>query len=94
MDVILASLDDLVGDQLQAVSYKWLARNFDVPYDAAKRILFQFMSKNGQVRAPGSLACTTPIALLLHRSSFKIFFPSRGPAEAASDLPGERLDQG
>lgn len=49
-DAVLFSLDDLVGDQLQPVSYKWLARHFNVPYDTSKRILFQYLSKNREVR--------------------------------------------
>lgn len=31
------------------VTYKWLGRRFNVPYDTAKRILFQFLTKHGQV---------------------------------------------
>lgn len=33
----------------QVVTYKWLGRRFNVPYDTAKRILFQFLTKHGQV---------------------------------------------
>lgn len=46
---ILESLTDLVGDQLKTVSYKWLSREFHIPYDTSKRILFEFMSKQSQV---------------------------------------------
>jgi len=34
----------------QVVTYKWLGRRFNVPYDTAKRILFQFLTKHGRVR--------------------------------------------
>jgi DNA polymerase delta subunit 3 len=45
---ILSDLEDIVSDQLQVVTYKWLGRRFNVPYDTAKRILFQFLTKHGQ----------------------------------------------
>ena len=51
-DSILTSLIDLVGDQFKVVTYKWLARHHNIPYDTAKRILFEFMTQNGQVRRP------------------------------------------
>ena len=36
----------------QVVTYKWLARHFSVPFDTSKRILFEFLTRNSQVRPP------------------------------------------
>ena len=46
---IYAALSDLISDQLQAVTFKWVARHFNIPYDTSKRVLFEFLSKRGQV---------------------------------------------
>jgi hypothetical protein len=55
---ISKELDQLVGDQLSVVTYKLLARQFNIPYDTAKRILFQYITKRGQVRAVSCVAST------------------------------------
>ncbi|XP_076896415.1 uncharacterized protein LOC143549401 [Bidens hawaiensis] len=44
---ILEEIQALVSDNLQVVSYKWLSRNFSVPSDTAKRLLQEFVEKNG-----------------------------------------------
>jgi DNA polymerase delta subunit 3 len=49
VDAILAEVGSLVEEQLQVVTYKWLARHFGIPYDTAKRVLFQFITKRGNV---------------------------------------------
>ena len=46
---IVNSLEDHVSDQLNAVTFKWVARHFNIPYDTSKRILFEFLSKKGPV---------------------------------------------
>lgn len=48
LDDVLMDLEDLVGDQLQVVTYKWLARHHAIPYDVAKRVLYQFFTKQPQ----------------------------------------------
>jgi hypothetical protein len=47
---VTAALTDLVGSDLQAITFKWVARHFNIPYDTSKRVLFEFLSKQGQVR--------------------------------------------
>ncbi|KAJ9562794.1 hypothetical protein OSB04_007954 [Centaurea solstitialis] len=44
---ILDEIQALVSDKLQVVSYKWLSRNFLVPSNTAKRLLQEFVEKNG-----------------------------------------------
>ncbi|KAJ0457962.1 putative DNA polymerase delta subunit 3 [Helianthus annuus] len=44
---IIDEIQALVSDKLQVVSYKWLSRNFLVPSDTAKRLLQEFVEKNG-----------------------------------------------
>jgi hypothetical protein len=46
-----AALHDLIGDELRVVTYRWLARRYNIPYDTAKRVLFDFLTRNGEVRA-------------------------------------------
>lgn len=47
---VTAALTDLVGSDLQAITFKWVARHFNIPYDTSKKVLFEFLSKQGQVR--------------------------------------------
>ncbi|KAI3769359.1 hypothetical protein L6452_00460 [Arctium lappa] len=44
---ILDEIQALVSDKLQVVSYKWLSRNFLVPSNTAKKLLQEFVEKNG-----------------------------------------------
>ncbi|KAF5730747.1 DNA polymerase delta subunit 3 [Tripterygium wilfordii] len=44
---ILEEIQTLVSDKLQVVSYKWLSRNYLVSSNAAKRLLQEFVEKNG-----------------------------------------------
>ncbi|KAI3509754.1 hypothetical protein L1887_25276 [Cichorium endivia] len=44
---ILEEIQALVSDKLQVVSYKWLSRNFLVPSNTAKKLLQEFVEKNG-----------------------------------------------
>ncbi|KAK9070579.1 hypothetical protein SSX86_010981 [Deinandra increscens subsp. villosa] len=44
---IFDEIQALVSDKLQVVSYKWLSRNFLVPSNTAKRLLQEFVEKNG-----------------------------------------------
>ncbi|KAI7730884.1 hypothetical protein M8C21_004414 [Ambrosia artemisiifolia] len=44
---IMDEIQALVSDNLQVVSYKWLSRNFLVSSDTAKRLLQEFVEKNG-----------------------------------------------
>ncbi|XP_071698220.1 uncharacterized protein [Rutidosis leptorrhynchoides] len=44
---ILDEIQALVSDKLQVVSYKWLSRNYLVPSNTAKRLLQEFVEKNG-----------------------------------------------
>lgn len=44
---ILDEIQSLISDKLQVVSYKWLSRNFLVPSNTAKRLLQEFVEKNG-----------------------------------------------
>lgn len=44
---ILDEIEALVSDKLQVVSYKWLSRNFLVTSNAAKRLLQEFVEKQG-----------------------------------------------
>ena len=41
--------DLLAGDQ-PLVTYKWIARHFNIPYDIAKQVLFHYVSTNLKVR--------------------------------------------
>jgi hypothetical protein len=70
----LAALSDLVGDELRVVTYKWLARRNNIPYDTAKRVLFEFLTRNGEVRAarlppPAAAAARTHPPPTLRRRS-------------------------
>lgn len=47
----------------QVVTYKWLGRKFGVPYDTAKRVLFDFLTRHPQVRP--AAAAATPLLRLL-----------------------------
>jgi hypothetical protein len=49
LSAVTAALADLVGSDLQAVTFKWVARHFNIPYDTSKKVLFDFLSKQGQV---------------------------------------------
>lgn len=49
----------------QVVTYKWLGRRFGVPYDTAKRILFEFLTRHPQV---GVLLCCGWVAVVGHSS--------------------------
>lgn len=43
------------------VTYKWLGRRYNVPYDTAKRILFEFVTRHPQVRQPcPTVGCRCP----------------------------------
>ncbi|PWA54859.1 DNA-directed DNA polymerase [Artemisia annua] len=54
---ILDEIQSLISDKLQVVSYKWLSRNFLVPSNTAKRLLQEFVEKNGsQVKVVYSLS--------------------------------------
>ncbi|KAK6134983.1 hypothetical protein DH2020_031267 [Rehmannia glutinosa] len=44
---ILDEVQSIVSDKLQVVSYKWLSRNFLVSSNVAKRLLQEFVEKNG-----------------------------------------------
>ncbi|CAH1449995.1 unnamed protein product [Lactuca virosa] len=44
---ILDEIQALVSDKLQVVSYKWLSRNFLVPSNTAKKLLQEFVEKQG-----------------------------------------------
>ena len=52
----------------QVVTYKWVARHFGVPYDTAKRILYQFVTQHpgGVVRATFLLGGWTREAVARH----------------------------
>jgi hypothetical protein len=41
-------------DAEQVVTYKWLARHHGIPYDTSKRILFEFLSRQGKARTHAS----------------------------------------
>ncbi|EFH64008.1 hypothetical protein ARALYDRAFT_477029 [Arabidopsis lyrata subsp. lyrata] len=45
---ILDEIESLVSDQLQVVSYKWLSRNFSLSSNTAKRLLKDFVEKQGK----------------------------------------------
>jgi len=49
--------DTTPGPAAQVVTYKWVGRNFNVPYDTAKRILFEFLTRHGQVGMGGLSVC-------------------------------------
>lgn len=52
LSAVTAALTDLVASDLQAITFKWVARHFNIPYDTSKKVLFEFLSKQGQkVRA-------------------------------------------
>lgn len=44
---ILEEIGALVSDRLQVVSYKWLGRNFLMSSNTAKKLLQEFVEKNG-----------------------------------------------
>ncbi|KAJ4796912.1 DNA polymerase delta subunit 3 [Rhynchospora pubera] len=44
---IFLQIRSLVSDQLQVISYKWLSRNFSISSNNAKRLLREFVEKNG-----------------------------------------------
>ncbi|CAL8470151.1 g9693 [Coccomyxa elongata] len=49
---IFNDIQELVGEQLKVVSFKWLARQFSVPANTAKKVLSEFLEKNqGKVSA-------------------------------------------
>ena len=50
LSAVTAELTDLVSSELQAITFKWVARHFNIPYDTSKKVLFEFLSKQGQVR--------------------------------------------
>jgi len=49
LSAVTTALTDLVGSDLQAITFKWVARRFNIPYDISKKVLFDFLSKQGQV---------------------------------------------
>lgn len=44
---LLSDLKAIVHDELKIVSYKWLARQYSVPSNFAKQILFKFVETEG-----------------------------------------------
>jgi hypothetical protein len=44
---LLSDLKAIVHDELKIVSYKWLARQYSVPSNFAKQILFKFVEGEG-----------------------------------------------
>ncbi|KAL6785398.1 hypothetical protein ACKKBG_A00085 [Auxenochlorella protothecoides x Auxenochlorella symbiontica] len=76
----LELLSETVGNKLQAVTYKWLAREAHIPYDTSKAILFDFMTKH---------ASTVHATFLLsgwRRSG-------EGARHVVSVIPAERLER-
>jgi len=43
---LLQDLHSLVTEELKVVSYKWLARQYAIPSNYAKQVLFQFAEQN------------------------------------------------
>lgn len=46
-DSLLADLASLVNEELKIVSYKWLARQYALPSNYAKQVLFKFAEQQG-----------------------------------------------
>jgi hypothetical protein len=46
-DSLLSDLKAIVHDELKIVSYKWLARQYSIPSNFAKQILFKFAEGEG-----------------------------------------------
>jgi hypothetical protein len=44
---LLIDLKAIVHDELKIVSYKWLARQYSIPSNFAKQILFKFVEAEG-----------------------------------------------
>lgn len=44
---LLTDLKSLVEEELKIVSYKWLARQYSIPSNYAKQILFKFTEAEG-----------------------------------------------
>lgn len=44
---LLQDLQSLVSEELKVVSYKWLARQYSVPANYAKQLLFKFAEQQG-----------------------------------------------
>ncbi|KAK3276456.1 hypothetical protein CYMTET_15473, partial [Cymbomonas tetramitiformis] len=44
----LERLDELVSEELKVISYKWASREFALPSNLAKQLLFQYASEKGK----------------------------------------------
>ena len=44
---LLQDLQSIVGEELKVVSYKWLARQYSLPSNYAKQLLFKFAEQQG-----------------------------------------------
>lgn len=49
---LLQDLGTIVGEELKVVSYKWLARQYSLPANYAKQLLFKFVEQQaGKAKA-------------------------------------------
>jgi len=44
---IFNEIEGRIKEDLQVISYKWLARQLSIPYSTAKKVLFQYLEKHG-----------------------------------------------
>ncbi|KDD72771.1 hypothetical protein H632_c2919p0, partial [Helicosporidium sp. ATCC 50920] len=60
-DAVFKALEEEIGDKSQVVTYKWLGRQYGIPYDMSKRLLYEFMTLHCQkVSATYLLSGWTP----------------------------------
>lgn len=74
LSAVTAALTDLVASDLQAITFKWVARHFNIPYDTSKKVLFEFLSKQGQVRGVKFKFSKELYAQLISSSIFLVIF--------------------
>lgn len=46
---VVTELNALIQDSLQTVTYKFVSKRFNIPYDVSKQILYEYKMNNGEV---------------------------------------------
>jgi hypothetical protein len=84
---------------VQVVTYKWLGRRYNVPYDTSKRILFDFITRHPQARF--RLGGQRFVLIVRNASMRSLSSPTAAlllptvplPAEGEGHLLAQRMDQ-
>ena len=50
VSTVVTELHALIEDSLQTVTYKFVSKRFNLPYDELKQILYEYQTNNAQVR--------------------------------------------